>query len=148
LGRLLLHPHPGAAAAQFRAVLAADPRNADAANDLGIARDLRGRHRAAQAAYRMALAARPDLRAAQANLALSLALSGHGKQAVAMLRPLAGPAAAPRLRQDLAAATAMAGDPGTAETILAGMLPPDEARTAASAYAALAAPPPSARPGG
>ena len=137
LGRLELHAEPEAAAAQFRAVLAADPANADAANDLGISRDLRGRHRAAQAAYRVALAARPELRAAQVNLALSLALSGEGARAVALLRPLAGPEAMPRVRQDLAAATAMAGHPGAAAALLADAMPPDQARDAAAAYAAL-----------
>ena len=148
LGRLELHAEPQAAAAQFRAVLAADPRDADAANDLGISRDLRGKHRAAQAAYRVALAARPELRAAQVNLALSLALSGEGARAVALLRPLAGPEATPRVRQDLAAATAMAGHPGAAAALLADALPPDQARDAAAAYAALGAPAPARPPGG
>jgi len=148
LGRLELHAEPAAAAAQFRAVLAADPANADAANDLGISRDLRGRHRAAQAAYRVALAARPELRAAQVNLALSLALSGEGARAVALLRPLAGPSATPRVRQDLAAATAMAGHPGAAAALLAAAMPPDQARDAAAAYAALGARAVSRPPGG
>ena len=144
LGRVLLHTDPAGAAAQFRAVLAAQPGNALALNDLGIARDLRGRHAAAQAAYRAALAARPDQRAAQVNLALSLALSGRAAEGVRMLRPLAGTGAAPRLRQDLAAATAMAGHPEAATAMLAAEMPPAQAAAAVRAYAALAGPPPAA----
>ena len=48
-----------------------------ALNDLGIARDLQGRHTDAQTAYRSALGVDPDMRAAQVNLALSLAMSGQ-----------------------------------------------------------------------
>ena len=150
LGRVLLRRDPQGAAAEFRAVLAAAPADPIALNDLGIARDLRGRHLAAQSAYRAALAARPDLRAAEVNLALSLALSGHAREGVRMLRPLATAGAAPRVRQDLAAATAMAGDPAAAQAMLAEQMPPAQAAVAARAYAALAtapvAPPPAPAP--
>lgn len=146
LGRVLLHTDPQDAAAQFRAVLAARPQDSAALNDLGIARDLRGRHVAAQAAYRAALAAKPDLRAAQVNLALSLALSGHATEGVRMLRPLATTGAAPRVRQDLAAATAMAGHRAAATAMLATEIPADQAAAAVRAYAALAAAPVPAAP--
>ena len=156
LGRVLLRTDPAGAAAQFRAVLAAQPADAAALNDLGIARDLRGRHLAAQNAYRAALAATPDLRAAQVNLGLSLALSGHAAEGVRMLRPLATTGAAPRVRQDLAAATAMAGHPATAAALLAAEMPPDQAAAAVRGYAALVGPaeasvpavPPARRTGG
>jgi Flp pilus assembly protein TadD len=149
LGRVLLHSDPQDAAAQFRAMLAARPADAAALNDLGVTRDLRGRHVAAQAAYRAALAAKPDLRAAQVNLALSLALSGHAAQGVRMLRPLATTAAPPRVRQDLAAATAMAGHPAAARAMLAAEMPQAQAAAAVRAYTALAAPAPAAaRPDG
>ncbi len=144
LGRVLLAGDPAGAAAQFRAVLAAQPGDAAALNDLGIARDLRGRHAAAQAAYRAALAAQPDLRAAQVNLALSLALSGRAAEGVRLLRPLAGTGAAPRVRQDLAAATAMAGHPAAATAMLTAEMPPAQAAAAVRAYVALAGPPPAA----
>ncbi len=140
LGRVLLHRDPVPAAAEFRAVLAAAPRDAAAWNDLGIARDLQGKHVAAQAAYRAALAAQPGLRAAQVNLALSLALGGNPAEGVRLLRPLAPPGAPERVRQDLAAAMAMNGDPRGATTILAGSLSPDQAGEAVRAYAALVSP--------
>ena len=75
LGRLSLADNPAAAEAMFLDVLARDPRNAKALNDLGIARDLQGRHTDAQAAYRQALGIVPEMQAATTNLALSLALS-------------------------------------------------------------------------
>ncbi|MDE2582277.1 MAG: hypothetical protein KGL52_11640 [Rhodospirillales bacterium] len=146
LGRLLLRSDPPGAAAQFRAVLAAQPGNAAALNDLGIARDLGGQHAAAQAAYRAALAAQPGLRAAQVNLALSLALSGKAAEGVRMLRPIATADAPPRIRQDLAAAIAMAGHRAAAAAMLAGGMPADQAAAAARAYAALGAAPPSGQP--
>ena len=140
LGRILLHRSPASAAAEFRAVLAAAPHDAAAWNDLGIARDLQGQHALAQAAYRAALAAQPGLRAAQVNLALSLALGGRPAEAVRLLRPLAPPGAPARIRQDLAAAVAMAGDQPGATAILADSLPPKQAAEAARAYAALVSP--------
>ena len=72
LGRLLLGSDPGRAEVVFLEVYARDPRDAVALNNLGIARDLQGRHEDAQLAYRQALGVNPDLRAAQVNLALSL----------------------------------------------------------------------------
>ncbi|MBW4092055.1 MAG: tetratricopeptide repeat protein [Proteobacteria bacterium] len=150
LGRVLLRTDPKSAAAQFRAVLAVQPVDAAALNDLGIARDLRGQHLAAQNAYRAALAATPDLRAAQVNLGLSLALSGHAAEGVRMLRPLATTGAAPRVRQDLAAATAMAGHPAAAAALLAAEMPADQAAAAVRGYAALVGPAdsPARLPGG
>ena len=140
LGRILLHSDPARAGAAFHAVLAAAPRDAAAWNDLGIARDLQGKHAAAQTAYRAALAAQPGMRAAQVNLALSLALGGNAAEGVRLLRPLAPPGAPERIRQDLAAAVAMDGDQPAATAILAGSLPADQAAEAVRAYAALAAP--------
>ena len=50
-----------------------------ALNDLGIARDLQGRHTDAQMAYRQALGISPEMSAAQVNLALSLAMGGQSQ---------------------------------------------------------------------
>ena len=60
--------------------------------DLGIALDLQERHAEAQAAYRQALDAAPDLDAARVDLGLSLALSGDGAAGAQVLRPLAASA--------------------------------------------------------
>lgn len=108
LGRLRLATDPAAAEALFLEALTSNPRNAAALNDLGIARDLQGRHADAQTAYGEAIAAAPEQQAAQVNLALSLALSGKSGQAVRILRPIAErPNATIRERHDLAAALAM-----------------------------------------
>lgn len=115
LGRLQLAMSPVAAEAVFLDVLARDPRNAKALNDLGIARDLQGRHADAQSAYRQALGVAPEMQAVVINLALSLALSGHTRDGELLLRPLAS---SPQVRHNLAAVTAMGGDRHTAQTLL------------------------------
>ncbi len=89
LGRTLVRADPPAAEKAFEAVLALEPTNAAALNNLGIARDLQGRHADAQAAYQQALAATPDAKDVRVNLGLSLALSGQADQAVSLLQPLA-----------------------------------------------------------
>ncbi len=81
----------GAALGLARIVMPTDPAAADALlapialrggataliwNNLGVARDLLGRHGDAQEAYRHALAADPAMASAQTNLARSLSLSG------------------------------------------------------------------------
>jgi Flp pilus assembly protein TadD len=119
LGRIRLASDPVAAEAAFLGALSQDPRNGVALNDLGIARDLQGRHTDAQTAYRSALGVDPDMRAAQVNLALSLAMSGQSRDAVQLLRPLASkPDASPQVRHDMAAVLAMSGSRTEAEQIL------------------------------
>lgn len=136
LGRLLARRDPGAAAAQFRAVVAARAGDWVAWNDLGVVRDLQGRHRAARVAYRAALAARPGFRAARVNLAVSLALDGRAAEAARIMQ-LVGPGASGRVRADWAAVMAMAGHPGAARRMLTGAMPPEEVAAAVRAYAAL-----------
>ena len=136
LGRLLARISPGVAAVQFRAVVAARPGDWVAWNDLGVVRDLRGRHRAARVAYRTALAARPGFRAAQVNLALSLAMSGRAAEAAEMMRTL-GPGSSGRVRADWAAVTAMAGHPRAAAGMLGAAMPADQVAAAIQAYTAL-----------
>jgi Flp pilus assembly protein TadD len=135
LGRLRLASDPAAAEALFLEALSREPRNAVALNDLGIARDLQRRHSEAQAAYRQALGVKPDLAAAQVNLALSLAMSGQSRDAIHILRPLAeAPSATVQVRHDLAAVLAMGGDRTAAEQILSKDLPPNEVQQALSGY--------------
>jgi Flp pilus assembly protein TadD len=120
LARLRLGTDPAGAETLYLEVLQHDPRNVVALSDLGIARDLLGRHADAQDAYRRALGINPELQAAQVNLALSLAMSGDGQNATRILRPLAtGPGASRKLRHDYAAVLAMSGNRSEAEQVLA-----------------------------
>lgn len=120
LGRRLLHSDPAQAERIFLKVVARSPRNAAALNDLGIARDVLGRHREAQAAYRAALAVSPELRAASINLALSLALDGDGAGAARVVGRLRGSSDASAAEQaDLAAVAALA-DRAPTGNVLAG----------------------------
>jgi Flp pilus assembly protein TadD len=147
LGRLRLATDALAAEGLFQRVLDHNPGNAAAWNDLGIARDLQGRHASAQDAYGRALGADPAMRAAEVNLALSMAMSGHAEEAVQRLRKLASdPNASPRLRDDLAAALAMADQPDEAAKLLRGELRPDEIDRAIAGYRALPAAPVSPSP--
>jgi Flp pilus assembly protein TadD len=74
LGRVLLATDPASAEVAFLAVLASEPGNIAALNNLGIARDLGGRHEAAQGSYRDALARGADSDV-QANLVRSISMS-------------------------------------------------------------------------
>jgi Flp pilus assembly protein TadD len=96
LGRLRLADDPSTAEAWFLAASQSDPHNAVAWNDLGIARDMLGRHQDAQAAYRQAIGLDASMHGAQVNLALSLAMTGHADDTTPVVRTLAGtPAALP-----------------------------------------------------
>jgi Flp pilus assembly protein TadD len=140
LGRIKLASDPVGAEAAFLGALSQDPRNGVALNDLGIARDLQGRHTDAQTAYRNALGVDPGMRAAQVNLALSLAMSGQSRDAVQLLRPLADkPDASQQLRHDMAAVLAMGGSRTEAEQILGKDLPPDQVKQAMDAFDSAAA---------
>ena len=97
LGRAVIRSHPDIAEAAFLGVTAHDPGNLAAWNDIGIARDLQGRHDDAQLAYRRALAAAPEADDVAGNLGLSLALSGRRAEAVTVLRPLLADLDAQRL---------------------------------------------------
>jgi len=119
LGRLRLATDPSASEALFLEVLRHDPRSTTALSDLGIARDLQGRHADAQQAYREALAIAPEMIAAQVNLALSLAMSGDGRTASKLIEPLgSAPNANRKIRHDYAAVLGMSGNRSEAERIL------------------------------
>jgi Flp pilus assembly protein TadD len=136
LGRTLVRTNPKAAEAMFLDAATRQPDNITALSNLGIARDLQGRHESAQAAYRKALAAAPDSTDVKLNLGLSLALSGKQTEAVTVLRPLADEVDAIGVRRnDLAAALALAGDQVEAGLVLRGdtRLADPEAQSATSA---------------
>ncbi len=140
LGRLKLGNDPATAERLFLEVLSKDPRDTTALNNLGIARDLQGQHAGAQSAYQQALGVAPDLHAAQVNLALSLAMSGKGAQAIPLIQPLASqPSATRKLRHDYAAVLAMSGRRAEAEAILQVDLTPAEVRQAMAEFETRAA---------
>ena len=138
LGRLRLATDPAAAEAYFLQVVGAQPRNAAALNNLGIARDLQGRHADAQLAYGEAIAAAPDSRAPQVNLALSLAMTGRSREAMRILRPIAERQdATPRERHDLAAVLAIEGKPDEAGRMLRPELDGAQSDEAVTGFRAL-----------
>ncbi len=138
LGRLRLRDDPARAASLFRRALAITPDLAPALNDLGIAQDLQGQHSAAQDSYGAALVADPAMRAAQVNLALSLALGGKPAEAARRLIPLAaGPDASTRERHDLAAVLAMDGRVEEARLLLSPGLAGADLDAAIAGYRAL-----------
>ena len=141
LGRLRLSSDPKRAEALFLRVTAIDPRHAAALNDLGVARDMQGRHADAQTAYGQAIAADPDMRSAQVNLALSLALAGRPADGLRMLTPIAnGPDATARERHDLAAILAMQGQTDEAARLLSPDLQGADLDAALAGYRALLEP--------
>ena len=148
LGRCLLKTDPHAAELAFTQAIADDPNNADALNDLGIARDLQGNFAGAVEPYSRALLADPSMTAAEVNLGLSLALSGHGPEALQYLGPLAtGPGATPKIREDYAAALLASGRSAEAQQVLSIDLPPDQVLRAMRGFSqviaqSVAAPPP------
>ncbi len=129
LGRIKLTKDPAAAEALFQLVLKRDPKDLTALNNLGIARDLQGRHADAQPAYRQALAINPDLESAQVNLALSMAMNGQGGAAAQMLQAKATQAgASTKVKHDYAVVLALSGNRAEAERVLADSLAPEEIR--------------------
>ena len=129
LGRIKLGKDPAAAEALFQLVLKRDPKDLTALNNVGIARDLQGRHAEAQAAYRQALAIKPSLDSAQVNLALSLAMTGQGPAAVQLMQAKASePGAQPKVRHDYAVVLAMAGNRPEADRVLREDMSAEDAR--------------------
>ncbi len=140
LGRLRLGTDPADAERLFLEVLQKEPRETAAMNNLGIARDLQGNHTGAQSAYRQVLGINPEMHASQVNLALSMAMSGQGAQAIPLIQPLASaPGASQKLRHDYAAVLAMAGRRAEAEAILSMDLNAPEVRQAMAEFDARAA---------
>ena len=135
LGRVRLATNPAEAEDLFLDVLRQEPRNPNAWNNLGIARDLLGRHTEAQEAYREVEPITAEMPAAKVNLALSLAISGDTVAALRIIEPLAAaPDASLKLRHDYAAILALAGRDSEAEDILRKDLSNDEVRQAMDAF--------------
>lgn len=127
LGRTLVHSDPPAAERIFLEVLARQPANAIALNNIGITRDLQGRHAEAQSAYRAARAAEPRMIGASVNLGLSQVLAGDMAAAVATLTPLAAEPDAPdTVHENLGIALAASGDALGAARVLGRVMSPAE----------------------
>lgn len=140
LGRCLLKTDPHSAEQAFMAAVQDDPGNANAYNDLGIARDLQGNFAGAVDPYQQALQNNPGLTAAEVNLGLSLALSGHGAEALQYLGPLAtGQGATPKIREDYAAALVAVGRDDEARQVLSVDLTPDQVNQAMGGFSSLIA---------
>lgn len=115
------------------------PHDARVLTDLGVAEDLGADTSAAQSHYRQALTLDPSLVSAQADLGLSLALSGHAAEGLRILAPLAAsPASTARLRQDYAAAAALAGREDVAAAALDRDLSVTDRAAALQGFQALA----------
>lgn len=141
LGRVRLTSDPAASERLFLDVLRHDSHNAIALNDLGIARDLLGRHQDAQQAYREAIGIDPTIVGTRVNLALSLAMTGRADDAAPMLRPVADAPSAPRkFRHDMAAVLAMGGDRAGAARILSKDMTPEQADKAVAIFTAASEP--------
>jgi len=109
-GALLALDQPRQAITHLEAVL---DRVGDARthNALGLAHDMLGEHKSAQACYRTGLTAEPGNLALRNNLGLSLVLSGDFREGIELLRTVAEmPGANVRQRLNLALAYGLAGE--------------------------------------
>jgi Flp pilus assembly protein TadD len=135
LARVRMEQDPAKAELLLGQAVILEPHNAIAWNNLGVSRDLQGKHPEAQDAYRKALGAEPDAASVQVNLGLSLALSGNTGQAIQLLRPLASKSdASPRVKQDLAVALALNGNTDEAAAILGHDMSSSQARAALDGF--------------
>jgi Flp pilus assembly protein TadD len=138
LAKIWLGSNPVQAEKVLLEVVARDPHNTAALNNLGVSRDLQGRHTEAQEAYRQALQYQPDLASAKENLGLSLALSGKPNEGVQMLDQVANDNTSDRkARDNLAVALTLTGQTGEAGQVLQEELSPPDVTKALAGYRAL-----------
>lgn len=138
LARIWLGSRPVQAEKVLLEVLEHDARNTAALNNLGVARDLQGKHAEAQEAYRRALQAQPDLASARENLGLSLALSGKPQEGAEMLDQLAKDGPSDRkARDNLAVALTLSGRTSEAGRVLQEELSAPDVSKALAGYRAL-----------
>jgi Tfp pilus assembly protein PilF len=152
LAKIWLKTDPLRAEKALLEVLDSDSHNTAALNNLGVARDLQGKHGEAQEAYRRALEVQPSLASARENLGLSLALSGKPQEGVQMLNQVAqedGPTNR-QARDNWAVALTLTGHTVEAGQVLQEELSKPDVSKALAGYQALqpaAAPaPPSTAP--
>lgn len=123
---LLQMEQPRAALRLFDEAVVLGVPEAEIASDRGLAHDLRGESRRAQADYAIALRGRNDPEATR-RLALSMAISGDRAGALTILDPLlrGGDRAAWRVRTFV---LALSGDPAGAQNLADRMLPAPQAQ--------------------
>lgn len=144
LARIWLRTNPAQAEKLLLELLERDPRNTAALNNLGVSRDLQGRHPEAQEAYRRALEVQPALASARENLGLSLALSGNAQEGAQMLDQVAkedGPSDR-QARDNWAVALTLSGHTVEASQVLEEELSKPDVSKALAGYQALQAKPP------
>ncbi len=149
LAKIWLRTDPVRAEKVLLEVLDHDSQDAAALNNLGVCRNLQGKHAEAQEAYRRALEAQPALASARENLGLSLALSGKPTEGAKMLDQVAqedGPADR-KARDNWAVALTLSGHTVEAGQVLQEELSKPDVSKALAGYQALqptpaAAPPP------
>ena len=111
------------AIAKLDRLIAADPRDAHARMDKGVALDLSGRHAEAQEQYRQAAAADPDDISIKNDMALSMMLEGRQRDAQKLLQPVGESYDAPtRVRVNLAILYAANGDLARAQELVKGQV--------------------------
>jgi len=102
---------PARAVTEYDAVLAAKPNDMRALVNKGVALDLLGRHGDAQALYQKALAFAPGDATILNDMALSMLLAGHPREAEQVVAPLRSqPDVAPRIRAGVGVVLAANGD--------------------------------------
>jgi Tfp pilus assembly protein PilF len=149
LAKIWLRTSPVQAEKMLMEVLDRDPHNISALNNLGVSRDLQGKHLEAQEAYHRALQVQPTLASARENLGLSLALSGKPQEGVQMLDQVAqedGPSNR-QARDNWAVALTLSGRAVEAGQVLQEELSKPDVSKALAGYQKLqpAAPAPPAR---
>lgn len=114
---LIALDQPRAAMSQFEAALSLN-EDARSFSGMGVAFDMLGQHRAAQACYRVGLDYAHDDLSLLNNLGLSLAFDGQYAESIRVLRKVAAhPQATSRHRLNLALAYGLAGDSDAAAAI-------------------------------
>lgn len=104
---------------RYRGLTRHFPDHAESWSGLGVALDLQGRHKAAQAVYADALSRFPENHGVRINYGLSLVLSGKVRHGANLLLEVASlPNAPPEGRLNLALAYGMLGNENAAKTIL------------------------------
>ena len=143
LAKVLMGSNAAEAETMFRAIVESDPKNVTALNNLGVSRDLQGKHALAQDAYRQALEVSPGLASARQNLGLSLAVSGKPEEGVEMLGQMAQDGGNNRrARDNLAVALALTGRTAEAGRVLQEELSPADTTKALAGFRSLQAPAP------
>jgi Flp pilus assembly protein TadD len=125
------------AVTEYDAVLAAKPNDMRALVNKGVALDLLGRHGDAQALYQKALAFAPGDATILNDMALSMLLAGHPREAEQVVAPLRSqPDVAPRIRTGVGVVLAANGDVDGAQQMAGSQATAGQLLALASAAAA------------